>query len=50
MDKTKKTYHGQLYLHGYGEANDILYLSTLDNPLADQLETDLEGKMVNLRQ
>lgn len=33
-----KTYSGWLALHGYGEADDILFLSTLREPLAEELE------------
>lgn len=33
-----KTYEGLLCLHSYGEADDILFLSSASNPLAEELE------------
>ena len=43
-----RTYTGLLSLHIYGEADDILFLSTLLDPLAEELEW-MKGKNVTVR-
>lgn len=43
-----KTYAGLLSLHSYGEADDVLFLSTVTDPLAEELEW-MEGKNVTVR-
>lgn len=44
-----KTYKGLLCQHDYGEAHDILFLSTIAKPLAEQLEWDIADKIVTAR-
>lgn len=44
-----KTYKGLLTLHSWGEADDILFLSSLCEPLAEQLEDDIARKQVTAR-
>lgn len=44
-----KTYKGLLSLHSWGEADDILFLSSLEGPFAEELEYDISGKMVTAR-
>ena len=43
-----RTYTGLLSFHSYGEADDILFLSTLNDPLADELQW-MSGKKVTVR-
>lgn len=43
-----KTYEGLLSIDSYGEADDILYLSSVDDPLAEELEW-MSGKNVTVR-
>ena len=43
-----KTYQGLLTEHSYGEADDILFLSTVSDPLAEELEW-MRGKQVTVR-
>lgn len=43
-----KTYHGLLSLHSWGEADDVLYLSSLTEPLAEELKW-MNGKNVTVR-
>ncbi len=43
------TYSGTLALHSYGEADDILFLSSLANPLAEVLQDDIARKTVTAR-
>ena len=43
-----KTYQGLLSLHSWGEADDILYLSSLTDPLAEELGW-MSGKKVTVR-
>ena len=43
-----KTYQGLLSLHSWGEADDILYLSSLTDPLAEELDW-MSGKKVTVR-
>jgi len=42
-------YQGLLSLRSYGEADDILFLSSLSDPLADELQDDISGKQVTAR-
>jgi len=44
----KKTYSGLLSLHKNGEAYNILYLSSLSEPLAEELEI-INKKQVNVK-
>lgn len=44
-----KLYEGQLALKGWGEADDILFLSSVDEPLAELLQSDISGHMVSVR-
>lgn len=46
--KNMKTYTGLLSLHNSGEAEDILFLSALMNPLALELEW-MSGKIITVR-
>lgn len=43
------TYAGQLSERSYGEADDILYLSTLEQPLGKVLTEQIAGKQVSVR-
>ena len=43
-----KTYTGLLSLHSWGEADDILFLSELTDPVAEELEW-MNGKNVTVR-
>lgn len=43
-----KTYEGLISLHSWGEADDILFLSDLDDPLAEELES-IHNKQVTVR-
>ena len=43
-----KTYEGLLSLHSWGEASDVLYLSSVHDPLADELSF-LCGKKATVR-
>lgn len=42
-----KTYKGLLCLHNFGEASKILYLSSLQEPLASVLNDDITYKKVS---
>lgn len=46
-----KTYRGWLSLHSSGEANDILFLSTVREPFAEAIQDDLgaHGHFVTVR-
>lgn len=44
-----KTYKGLLCLHSWGEADDILFLSSLAGPMAEVLEDEIAGKTVTVR-
>ena len=44
-----KAYAGLLCLHSHGEADDILFLSSLSDPLAEVLEWDISRKTVTAR-
>jgi hypothetical protein len=43
------TYSGALEMHSYGEADDILFLSSLGCPLAEVLQEDIAYKTVTAR-
>lgn len=43
------TYSGLLSFHSYGEADDILFLSSESDPFVDVLEDAISGKVVNVR-
>lgn len=43
------TYQGQLSVRDYGEASDLLFLSTEDNPFAEVLHDEISGKKVSVR-
>ena len=43
-----RTYTGRLSLHSHGEADDILFLSSLEDPLAEELEW-MSSKQVSVR-
>lgn len=43
------TYQGLLSLHSWGEADDILFVSTLRDPLGEHLQTDIRRKQVTAR-
>jgi len=45
----QKTYAGQLSLRVYGDSEDVLYLSTREEPLARVLEEEISGKVVSVR-
>lgn len=47
-ESTTNTYEGLLSLHSWGEADDILFLSSLRDPLAEELDW-MEGKNVTVR-
>jgi hypothetical protein len=40
---------GLLSTHSYGEADDILFLSSLGDPFAEELEDKIHGKKVSVR-
>lgn len=42
-------YAGQLRLDWWGEAIDVLFVSTLDEPLAEVLEDEIAGEIVTAR-
>lgn len=42
-------YEGFLSVKDYGEATDLLFLSTEDEPLAEVLDTKIRGKQVTVR-
>lgn len=42
-------YNGLLCLHGWGEAYDILFLSSVSDPFADELEYKIKRKKVTAR-
>jgi hypothetical protein len=44
-----KIYAGKLRLDDYGEAYDILFISSHEKPLADILANDISGKNVSAR-
>jgi hypothetical protein len=44
-----KTYTGLLSLHSWEEADDILYVSSLKDPLAEVLQDDIANKTVTAR-
>lgn len=44
-----KTYEGLLSLHSYGEADDILFLSSERDPLCEVFEDSLARKLVTIR-
>ena len=44
-----KTYAGYLIEKDIGEADDILHLSSLEDPLCEELEDELNGKQVTVR-
>lgn len=43
-----RTYTGLLSLHSHGEADGVLFLSSLEEPLAEELEW-MAGKQVSVR-
>lgn len=43
-----KTYEGLLCLHSWGDASDVLYLSSIHDPVSDELEF-LSGKKATVR-
>ena len=43
------TYSGLLSKHSWGEADDILFLSSQSDPLAEQLQSDIACKQVTAR-
>lgn len=43
------TYRGLLSKHSWGEADDILFLSSMSDPLAEQLQSDIVRKQVTAR-
>lgn len=47
QDKTE-IYQGLLSMHSWGEADDVLYLSSLKDPLAEELGW-MRGKQVTVR-
>jgi hypothetical protein len=44
-----KTYEGFLSLREHGEAYDILFISSEDEPLAEVLDESIKGKQVTVR-
>jgi len=44
-----KTYQGLLSLHDWGDAYDILFLSSLESPLGEVLQDDIAKKEVTVR-
>lgn len=44
-----KTYQGLINQHSWGEVDDILFLSTLSDPLAETLQDDIANKRVTVR-
>lgn len=46
-----KTYAGKLRLGDYGdcEGHDILFISSLEDPLAEVLDSDISGRTVSIR-
>lgn len=44
-----KTYTGLLSLQSWGDADDILFLSSLPDPLAEHLKEDISRKQVTAR-
>lgn len=49
LNMKTNTYQGLLCLHGYGEADNILFLSSLEKPLAEELEWDIKKKTITVR-
>ena len=43
------TYTGQLSVGEFGESYDVLLLSNLDEPLAEELQEDISSEMVTVR-
>lgn len=43
-----RTYEGLLCLHSWGEADDILFLSSLDDPMVEELEW-MHNKIATVR-
>jgi hypothetical protein len=48
MGEGMKTYQGLLTLHSWGESDDVLFLSSLREPLAEELSW-MHGKKVCIR-
>jgi hypothetical protein len=46
---TTLTYAGFLSQQDHRDANNILFLSSVKNPLAERLQDDIEGKQVSVR-
>lgn len=44
-----ETYSGLLSLHSYGEADDILFLSSFTDPFAEVMQTQIARKLVTAR-
>ncbi len=44
-----KTYSGLIALHSYGEAGDILFISSEKEPLAEELYYDISKRKVTVR-
>ncbi|WP_144106796.1 hypothetical protein [Paraburkholderia sp. BCC1886] len=44
-----KTYAGKLIERDHEEASDLLFIESLDEPLAEVLERDIAGKFVSVR-
>jgi len=42
-------YSGGIYLSDHGEACEILFIDTLDEPIADELQYKIDGKNVSVR-
>jgi hypothetical protein len=45
----RKTYTGKLELKDWGETYDILFVSSLEDPIAEVLQEDIAGKQVTAR-
>ena len=43
------TYVGLLSIHSWGEADDILFVSSVTDPLAEELQDRISGKSVTVR-
>lgn len=44
-----KTYQGFLALHSWGDADDILFISSIKDPLAKELSNQISYKTVSVR-
>ena len=44
-----KTYAGQVSVRDYGDSDDVLFISSNDDPLAEILERDISGRTVTAR-